>query len=62
MFISELARVYEGALLKDDRSYTIRANYGRVLLAAIVGCDYWQDQENMPWVEAEKMAARLQKE
>lgn len=52
MLISELARVYEGALLKDDRAYTIRANYGLVLLAAMVGCQYWQDQENMPWAEA----------
>jgi len=52
MLISELTRVYEGALLKDDRAYTIRANYGLVLLAAMVGCQYWQDQENMPWAEA----------
>jgi len=52
MLISELTRVYEGALLKDDRSYTIRANYGLIVLASMVGCPYWQDQENMPWAEA----------
>lgn len=52
MLISELTRVYEGALLKDDRSYTIRANYGLIVLASMVGCPYWQDQENMPWTEA----------
>jgi len=52
MLISELTRVYEGALLKDDRSYTIRANYGLVLLATMAGCQSWQDQENMPWAEA----------
>ena len=33
MLIYELARAYEGALLRDDRAYTIRANYGLVLLA-----------------------------
>ncbi len=52
MLISELTRAYEGALLKDDRAYTIRANYGLVLLPAMVGCSYFQDQENMPWAEA----------
>lgn len=52
MLIYELARAYEGALLKDDRAYTIRANYGLVLLASMVGCPYWQDQDNMPWAEA----------
>ncbi len=52
MLISELTRAYEGALLKDDRSYTIRANYGLIVLASMVGCPYWQDQENMPWAEA----------
>ena len=52
MLISELTRAYEGALLKDDRAYTIRANYGLIVLASMVGCPYWQDQENMPWAEA----------
>lgn len=60
MLIYELARAYEGALLKDDRAYTIRANYGLVLLAAMVGCDYWQDQENMPWAEAVQTTAEIQ--
>lgn len=52
MLISELTRAYEGALLKDDRTYTIRANYGLIVLASMVGCPYWQDQQNMPWAEA----------
>ncbi len=52
MLISELTRVYEGALLKDDRSCTVRANYGLIVLASMVGCEYWQDQENMPWADA----------
>ena len=49
MLISELARVYEGALLRDDRVFTIRANYGLVLGTSIVGAEYWQDGDNMPW-------------
>lgn len=52
MLIYELARVYEGALLRDDRAFTIRSNYGLVVLASMVGCEVWQDQENMPWAEA----------
>jgi hypothetical protein len=65
MLVHELWRAYEGALLKDDRAYTIRANYGLVLLPSMVGRPHWQDQENMPWAEAfatteevERMMAR----
>ncbi len=61
MLISELTRAYEGALLQDDRSYTIRANYGLVLLPSMIGCPYWQDQENMPWAEAIADVAELEK-
>ncbi len=58
MLISELARVYEGALLQDDRVFTIRANYGLVLITSIVGADYWQDGDNMPWpMPVESLAA-----
>ncbi|MCO6452300.1 MAG: hypothetical protein J5I90_16095 [Caldilineales bacterium] len=60
MLIYELTRVYEGALLKDDRSYTIRSNYGLVLLASMVGCPYWQDQDNMPWAEAVATAVEVE--
>jgi hypothetical protein len=49
MLISELARVYEGALLRDDRVFTIRTNYGLVLITSIVGAEYWQEGDNMPW-------------
>ena len=60
MLIYELTRAYEGALLKDDRAYTIRANYGLVLLASMVGCNYWQDQDNMPWAEALQEAEQVE--
>lgn len=49
MLVSELARAYEGALLRDDRVFTIRANYGLVLITTIAGAEYWQDGDNMPW-------------
>jgi hypothetical protein len=49
MLVAELWRVYEGALLKDDRSYTIRANYGIVLLPSLVGCQVSQEGNDMPW-------------
>jgi hypothetical protein len=61
MLISELTRVYEGALLHDDRAYTIRANYGLIVLASMVGCPYWQDHENMPWAEAFKEVADVKR-
>jgi hypothetical protein len=49
MLVSELMQVYEGALLKDDRVFTIRANYGLILTTSILGAEYWQDEDNMPW-------------
>lgn len=60
MLVSELTRAYEGALLKDDRAYTIRANYGLVLLASMVGCPHWQDQDNMPWAEAAQTVEEIE--
>lgn len=52
MLVSELMHVYEGALLKDDRVFTIRANYGLTLTTSVLGAEYWQDEDNMPWVTA----------
>ncbi len=49
MLISELMLAYEGALLKDDRVFTIRANYGLILTTSILGAAYVQDEDNMPW-------------
>jgi hypothetical protein len=49
MLISELMLAYEGALLKDDRVFTIRPNYGIVLTTSLLGAEYSQDEDNMPW-------------
>lgn len=49
MLVSELMQVYEGTLLKDDRVFTIRANYGLILTTSILGAEYSQDEDNMPW-------------
>ncbi len=49
MLINELTLVYEGARLKDDRVFTVRANYGLVLTTSLLGADYWQNGDDMPW-------------
>ena len=51
MLINELAGVYVGAKLKDDRSYTIRANYGVGGVASLFGCKTFLTMNNMPWCE-----------
>ena len=51
MLINELAGVYVGATLKDDRSYTIRANYGVGGVASLFGCKTFLTMNNMPWCE-----------
>lgn len=38
MLLHELASVYAGAKLKDDRLYDIRANYGTGIISSIFGC------------------------
>jgi uroporphyrinogen-III decarboxylase len=38
MLLSELARVYAGCLLKDDRLMSIRANYGTSIIPSLFGC------------------------
>jgi len=51
MLISELTSVYEGALLKDDRAYTIRADYGSVIIPSLLGCSYFEQGNEMPWLQ-----------
>jgi len=52
MLINELAGVWAGAHLKDDRVYTIRANYGVGTVASLFGCKISLTMDNMPWCEA----------
>lgn len=51
MLINELAGVFVGAHLKDDRTYTIRANYGVGAIASMFGCKTSLTMNNMPWCE-----------
>jgi hypothetical protein len=51
MLVSELTLAYEGALLRDDRTYTIRADYGAVIIPSILGCTYIEQGDEMPWLE-----------
>lgn len=52
MLVNELAGVYTGAKLRDDRMYTIRANYGVGTVASMFGCEISLTMNNMPWCEA----------
>lgn len=51
MLVNELAGVYAGASLRDDRMYTIRANYGVGTVASLFGCRISLTMDNMPWCE-----------
>lgn len=51
MMINELGAVYAGATLRDDRAYTIRANYGVGTVASMFGCEISLTMNNMPWCE-----------
>ncbi len=51
MLVNELAGVYAGARLRDDRMYTIRANYGVGTVASLFGCRISLTMNNMPWCE-----------
>ncbi len=48
MLISELASVYAGAKLGDDRLYGIRANYGTGIIASMFGCQIVEFDKNLP--------------
>lgn len=52
MLLNELAQVWVGALAKDNRMYTIRANHGVGIIASLLGCRIKLHEDNqMPWVE-----------
>lgn len=51
MLVNELAGVYAGAKLRDDRAFTIRANYGVGTIASMFGCSTSLTMDNMPWCE-----------
>lgn len=51
MLLNELAGVWMGAHVRDDRMYTIRANYGVGVIASMFGCEIVLTEDNaMPWV------------
>jgi len=52
MLVNELAGAYLGGKLRDDRMYTIRANYGVGTVASLFGCRISLTMNNMPWCEA----------
>lgn len=52
MLLDELEDVYVGALVGDDKVYTIRANLGVGVLPSLFGCDVKLEAGNdLPWVE-----------
>ncbi len=51
MLVNELGSVYQGAKNRDDRMYTIRANYGVGTVASMFGCEISLTMNNMPWCE-----------
>ncbi|NPV08557.1 MAG: hypothetical protein HPY83_11435 [Anaerolineae bacterium] len=52
MLLDELEDVYVGALLGDDKVYTVRANYGVGILPSVFGCEIHAPAGNdLPWVE-----------
>lgn len=50
MLIDELTPAYEGALLKDDKMFTVRPNYGLGTIPSLFGCEVLQEGETYPWV------------
>ena len=51
MLLNELASVWVGAQVRDDRAYTIRANYGVGGIASMLGCEVkLTDDNTMPWL------------
>ncbi len=51
MLVNELASPFQGACNRDDRMYTIRANYGVGTVASLFGCEVSLTMNNMPWCE-----------
>jgi len=50
MLLNELNNVYEGVLMRDDKVYVIRANYGVGIIPSLFGCEIVQEGDRMPWV------------
>lgn len=64
MLLYELAPIYEGALLRDDKVYTVRANYGVGIIPSLFGCRIHQQADEYPWVEPlpeEKISTLMEK-
>jgi len=52
MLLDELEDIYVGALVGDDKAYTIRANYGVGIIPSVFGCQVHTGGSNdLPWVE-----------
>jgi len=51
MLLDELLTVYEGTLIKDDKVYVIRANYGVGIIPSLFGCEIIQSGNDLPWVK-----------
>ncbi|MHB0878251.1 MAG: hypothetical protein ACYC5O_19620 [Anaerolineae bacterium] len=52
MLLDELEDVYVGALVGDDKVYTVRANLGVGVLPSLFGCEVRLEPGNdLPWVE-----------
>lgn len=50
MLVNELASVWAGAQVRDDRAYTVRANFGVGGMASMFGCEVrLTDDNTMPW-------------
>lgn len=50
MLLNELNQVWVGAHIRDDRMYTVRANYGVGTIASMFGCEIALTDDNaMPW-------------
>ncbi len=51
MLLAELAAVWAGANIRDDRVYTIRGNYGVGAVASMFGCEIRLTGDNVyPWI------------
>lgn len=53
MLLDELSELYVGALVGDNKMYTIRANYGVGILPSLFGCRIeLHGERDMPWIES----------
>lgn len=51
MLLDELLTAYEGTLIKDDKAYVIRANYGVGIIPSLLRCEIIQKGNDLPWVK-----------